>query len=185
MAGKRSEGFTIVELLMAVAIIGILLGLTATAVTGAIRKARDQQASACVALVNQGVAVYYATNGRWPGPIGSKTESGNRVETTGDHEYYELSGSEVRETVKALVDEARQGRPPMDISGLYVSRSSGESSTRAFGVDFLSAIHGTKKGGKKMKSGEMYFGYPESEHGWFRRFHAYYYPKTDKFTFTK
>jgi len=182
---RVKRGFTIVELLMAVAIIGILLGLSATAVTGAIRRGRQQQASACVQIVNQGAAVYYAVYGQWPGPIGSKVVGGSPVSTTGESEYYVLSAEEVRRTVKALVDEARQGRPMMDISGLFVSKSSGESGTRAFGVDFLSAIHGTKKSGKKMTSGEMYFGYPEETHGWFRRFNAYYYPKTDRLEFTK
>jgi len=179
------RGFTIVELLMVIAIIGILLGLTATAVTGAVRRARTEQADACIKLVKQGAEVYYALNGRWPGPIGNKVASGSPVSTTGDSEYYELSASEVRQTVKVLVDEARMGKPMMDISGLFVSRSSGESGTKSFGLDFVSAIHGTKKSGKKMTSGEMYFGYPEESHGWFRRFSAHYYPKTDQLKFTR
>ena len=180
---KANRGFTIVELLMAVAIIGILLGLSATAVTGAIRQAREQQAKACVTLVNQGIAVYYAQEGKWPGPLGSRVESGGRIETEPNADYKELTASEVRQTIKALVDEARMGRPVMDISGLFVSRDSGESNKRSFGMDFLSAIHGTKKNGKKMSSSEMYFGYPEKTHGWFRRFKARYYPKTDQLEF--
>ena len=36
-----------------------------------------------------------------------------------------------------------------------------------------------------MKTGEMYFGYPESEHGWFRRFKMVYSVPGDTITVSK
>jgi len=178
-AENLKRGFTIVELLMVVAIIGILLALSVSAVRGAITKARDKQAEACVALVNQGAEAYYTVKGEWPGSF--------RMEADSDTDHHVLTATEVRSAIYALVWEAHEGRPPMDISGLYVSRHDpGENNNKnVYGTDFMSAIRGTKKSPKKMSAREMYFGYPESEHGYFRRFEAKYYPKTDRLVFTK
>lgn len=176
---KRSSGFTVIELLMVITIIGILMSITVSATTGAIRRAREEQAKACVLAVNQGVAAYYAHEGEWPG------QSDSWSDITGDSDSKELTSTEVRSAVKKLVQLAWEGRPDMDISALYVSRHDpGErNEKRVFGMDFMSAIHGTKKGGKKMSLAEMYFGYPESSHGYFHRLRAVYYPKTDRLVF--
>ena len=82
--------------------------------------------------------------------------------------------------IKALVDEAKNGNPLMDISGLFVSRSPGENGQKGYGLDFMDAIHGTRKSQRKMSTGEMYFGYPEPDHGYFRRFKIVYSLPTDE-----
>ena len=122
---------------------------------------------------------------------GSIRSNGNNEEADGtsDNALYVLSGTEVRSCVKALVDETKNGNPVMDISGLFVSRSQGEknghSVRKAYGMDFMSAIHGTRSSKKKMKTSEMYFGYPDPSTGYFLRFKIVYSIPTDTFSVTQ
>ena len=83
------------------------------------------------------------------------------------------------------MDEAKKGNPLMDISGLYVSRNTGEPGQKGYGLDFMEAIHGTRKSSRKMSTSEMYFGYPEADHGWFRRFKIVYSLPTDEIKVTQ
>lgn len=184
---KRS-GFTILELAVVMAVIAILLGIVTTAAAGAIRQGRIRKAESLCTLVQAGIATYYAQKDRWPGSVGDRIASdslGNRSNDEGsynqsDPNRYVLTGSEVREMIKALVDEAKRGNPLMDISGLFVSRDPGESGGRGLGLDFMEAIHGTRKSSRKMSTSEMHFGYPEVNHGYFRRFKIVYSIPTDQ-----
>ena len=180
------RGFTIVELMMVVGIIAVLMGIVTTAASSSVKMSRSRKADALCALVQTGLATYYAQKDKWP-----ITFSGTRTNSEGtdggsDNDRVELTPSEVRQCVLALVNEAKQGNPMMDISGLFVSRSQGERNTgAAYGLDFMSAVRGTKQSRKKMKTAEMYFGYPESEHGWFRRFKMMYSIPGDSIKVTK
>ena len=49
----------------------------------------------------------------------------------------------------------------------------------------MEAIHGTRKSSRKMSTSEMYFGYPEADHGWFRRFKIVYSLPTDEIKVTQ
>ena len=201
------RAFTIVELMMVAGIIIILMGVVTTAASQSIRAARGRRADALCALVKAGMNAYYARYDEWPGSIGSQIAngtvgSGGNNEGTGgrtDNDKYVLSGTEVRSCVKALVDETKKGTPVMDISGLFVSRFPGElsgagsggkgaSSSRvkkAYGLDFMSAIHGTRASKKKMTTSEMYFGYPDPSTGYFLRFKMVYSIPTDQFSAAK
>lgn len=181
------RAFTIIELAVVISIIGILLGIVTTAAAGAVRQGRVRKAESLCNMVQAGLATYYAQKDRWPGSIGdriandslgtsSEYEDGRR--TTEDE--YVLSGSEVRDMIRAIVLEAKNGNPVMDISGLFVSRDAGEKGGKGMGLDFMDAIHGTRKSSRKMSSSEMNFGYPEAEHGYFRRFKIVYSIPTDE-----
>lgn len=179
------KGFTIIELAVVIAILGILLGIVSTAAASSIRQARIRKAESLCICVQQGLATYYAQKDRWPDPIGDAKNLGTRSNDEGinnqsDANRYVLNASEVRSVIRALVDEAKKGNPLMDISGLYVSRSPGESGQKGYGLDFMDAIHGTRKSQKKMSTSEMYFGYPEPDHGYFRRFKIVYSLPTDE-----
>lgn len=173
---------------MVIGIIGILLGIVTTAASSSVKMSRSRRADALCAIVQSGLAVYNAQEGEWPisglEDKSSRNQSGSN--NTTESLVYELNGGEVRDCVKALVEKTRQNNPVMDISGLFVSRFQGErNSGEAYGLDFMSAIRGTRKSSKKMKLAEMYFGYPESKHGWFRRFKIVYAIGSDSLTVTK
>ena len=191
------RGFTIVELMMVAGVIVVLMGIVTTAASQSIRASRSRRAEALCSLVLAGFNAYYAQYDKWPGSIGERIASGsigtqgNREgeDGTSDNDKYVLSGSEVRDCVKALVDETKKGTPVMDVSGLYVSRFDGEMSgdrvKKAAGMDFMSAIHGTRTSQRKMTTSEMYYGYPDTATGYFLRFKIVYSIPTDTFTVSK
>jgi hypothetical protein len=155
------------------------------------KASRSRRADALCTLVQSGLAVYYAQNDEWPisfrGKGGGNQEGANN---NSDEDVYVLIGSEVRQCVKALVDEAKKGNPIIDVSGLWVSRSDGElrgnSVNRgAVGLDFMSAVRGTKQHPKQMKTAEMYFGYPDPSTGAFLRFKMVYSITADQLTVSK
>ena len=179
------RAFTIIELLVVIAILGILMGIVTTAMAGAYRQSREHKANALCICVEQGLATYRAQKDKWPEPIGDGSGIGSQSNQEGannqtDPNKYILSGSQVRQVCKALVDEAKKGNPLMDISGLYVSRDTGEPGRKGYGLDFADAIHGTQHSRKKMTTSEMYFGYPESSKGYFRRFKIVYVVPADE-----
>lgn len=188
----RRRGFTIVEMLLVIGIIGILLGIVTTAAAGAVKQARTHKADACCVLVQQGMATYYAQYSKWPGSIGDRIKNGihsrsnqEGVNNQSDADRYILTGSEIDDMISDMIKEVKKGNPLLDISGLYVSRSSGENGQRNYGQDFMSAIRGTKRNPKKMKVSEMHFGYPETNHGWFRRFRVVYLIPSDEMKVSK
>ena len=111
----KRHGFTIIELLVVVVILGILLGIVTTAAASAIKQARDHKANALCTCLQQGLATYYAQKDRWPGPVGDRLAAGGTpsrsndegVNNQTDPDKYILTGSEVRQTVKVLIDEAK------------------------------------------------------------------------------
>ncbi len=185
------KGFTIVELLMVIGIIGILLTIVTTAAATSIKASRERKAEALCTLVESGISTYYAQKGKWPGNVGDFSgmsggmDIGGDGENSGSRASYELSGNEVRAAVKDLVEATRQGSPVIDVSGLFVSRDPGESNGKGFGLDFMQAVKGTRNSRDKMKLAEMYFGYPEREHGYFRRFRMRYNFESDYITVTR
>lgn len=181
------RGFTIVELMMVIGIISVLITLITTAASQSVKAGRERRAQALCSVVQTGLATYYAQKAKWPEPLGGKVENGSLKQGndegksgTTDADKYVLSGSEVKQMVLALVNETKAGNPIIDVSGLFVSRTSGEPGTKGYGLDFMSAVRGTKKSPKKMMSSEMYFGYQEKEHGWFRRFKMVYSIPSDQ-----
>lgn len=193
------KGFTIVELMMVIGIIAVLMGIITTAASSSVKASRARKADALCKLVQAGLATYYEQKGEWP--WGNGLPPGNQDDGAGnskDPDNIVLSGAQVRQCVKALVDEAKRGNPVMDISGLFVSRDPGELSggsgakgqsappmTRSYGLDFIQAIRGTKQSPEKMKSGQMYFGYPDPETGYFLRFKMVYSIPSDSVIVSK
>jgi prepilin-type N-terminal cleavage/methylation domain-containing protein len=189
---KTKRGFTIVEMLVVMGIISILIGIVTTAASSSIKQARTRKADACCTLVQQALSTYYAQYGKWPGSIGSRIANGISARTNDeggdgqtDADKYVLDASEIDDMIKTIVLETKKGNPMMDISGLYVSRYSGEKTDKYRGMDFIDAVRGTKQSRKKMKVAEMHFGYPETDHGWFRRFKVVYSITTDEMKVSK
>lgn len=63
---RKQQGFTIVELLIVIVVIGILAALVITTFTGIQRKARDTERQTDIKAIHGQVEAYYAQNGRYP-----------------------------------------------------------------------------------------------------------------------
>ncbi len=63
---NKQQGFTIVELLIVIVVIGILAALVITTFTGIQQKARDTERTTDVKAIHGQVEAYYAQNGVYP-----------------------------------------------------------------------------------------------------------------------
>lgn len=183
------RAFTILELMAVVAIMGILLGIVVAAAANSIKLTRTQKTNAIRAVVQQGLETYHTQKDEWPGRLadvangeGASGKSNTEgLDGTWNHDIYIMdSPDEVKTVIRAVVDECvRNNNPMMDISGLYVSRDRGEKNGHGIGFDFWEAVRGSERTRKKMSVSEMYYGYPETSHGYFRSFSLYYSVPTD------
>jgi general secretion pathway protein G len=63
---RKESGFTIVELLIVIVVIGILAALVVTTFSGIQRKARDSERQTDINAVHSQVEAYYAQEGKYP-----------------------------------------------------------------------------------------------------------------------
>jgi type II secretion system protein G len=63
---KKQSGFTIVELLIVIVVIGILAGLVITTFTGIQQKARNTERQTDIKAIHGQLEAYYAQNGKYP-----------------------------------------------------------------------------------------------------------------------
>ena len=193
------RGFTIVELLVVIAIIGVLLGIVTTAATSSVRNGRTRRADAMASALQQAISAYYAQEGKWPGPIESRSGSmGNKVK-------YTFSGREgdaiLREVVSKSVGSSAS-RPLVDASALFVARAShvhgdgcfdvhGDRNSTAYcgnqhcitGVDFTLAANQQSK--VHIPFSDMAFGWQGRTNGKFCRFWITYNSQADSVTVSR
>lgn len=60
------SGFTIVELLVVIVVLGVLASVTVVAYNGVQKRARDSQRLAALSAIVKGVELYRTTNGSFP-----------------------------------------------------------------------------------------------------------------------
>lgn len=76
------SGFTIVELLVVIVVIGILAGLVLNSFSGAQGRARDAKRKTDIRTLTTALEIYYAENGQYPsGPLGSTAIDGSWATT--------------------------------------------------------------------------------------------------------
>lgn len=63
---KREQGFTIIELLIVIIVIGILAALVITTYNGIQQKARNTERQTDINAIRSQVEAYYAQNGKYP-----------------------------------------------------------------------------------------------------------------------
>ena len=63
---RKESGFTIVELLIVIVVIGILAALVITTFSGIQKKARDSERQTDINAIHGQVEAYYAQNGKYP-----------------------------------------------------------------------------------------------------------------------
>ncbi len=187
----KRRGFTIVELMMVVGILAVLLTIVITAATGAIKQARINRADALVRTVQAGIMTYYAQYNQWPGGFDPENvqQGGNVIGANNqtDPDRYQLTTSETDDCIRDVVRKSVDGNtsPLLDVMSLFVARA-GSIGDKTTGMDMHTAIHGSKSSPKKLnRINEMVFGYPEPEHGYFRRFKLIYSVPTDHMSVTK
>jgi len=76
---KKQKGFTIVELLIVIVVIGILAGLVITTFNGIQQKGRDTERQTDVKAIHSQVEAFWAQKGYYP----SLTDLNDRTATTG------------------------------------------------------------------------------------------------------
>ncbi|CAN5421648.1 N/A [soil metagenome] len=76
---NKQSGFTIVELLIVIVVIGILAGLVITTFNGIQQKARDTERETDIKAIHAQVEAFWAQKGYYP----SLTDMNDRVATTG------------------------------------------------------------------------------------------------------
>ena len=188
---KAHSAFTIVELLVVVAIIGVLLGIVTTVATSSMKNARGRRAEAMRSAFEQAIATFYAQEGKWPGPI--ETMADNASSSTNL-----LTAAQADQVFSEIVEKsvgANASRPLIDASALFVAKKSavdgdgcfdkhGDKSAKDYcgnrrcvtGMDFTLAVS------KGWSVSEMAFGWQGVEYGRFRRFWITYNAKTDSVT---
>lgn len=76
---KQSKGFTIVELLIVIVVIGILAGLVITTYNGIQQKARNTERTTDLKTFQSQLEAYNANNGRYPTTTDLGTTGANNV----------------------------------------------------------------------------------------------------------
>lgn len=84
------KGFTIVELLIVIVVIGILATITIVAYSGVQTRARDSQRQSDVNAIVKAIELYYVDMGRYPGGSGS-TVINSGWSTTADASWANLA----------------------------------------------------------------------------------------------
>lgn len=196
---KRNShpAFTIVELLVVVAIIGILLGLVSMAANGALKNARTKRATAMCTILQQAINTYYAQKGEWPSAIKSQAEHMNGKDT---HVFAASDADKIfQDIVKSSVG-ANATMRLLDPTGLFVADASNlknggdgcfdnhaEKNGANYcgnqkcinGRDFSDAV---KRGKLHLSVSKMAFGYQGKEYGKFCRYWITYNGRTDSVT---
>lgn len=197
---NRKSGFTIVELLVVVAIISILAGAITMGVNGMFYKSRLGRAKAMQAMLQSGLETFYARTGEWPDAIQSlvnKNPEGDSVLLTADQAddcFRDIVRMSVGPNAKPVLDPAglfvsqnvddygctdihRARKKAEDLNVISKTAHKCDGSKCKRGIDFSEAV---KKGSKtQIKLAKMNFGYQGPNHGRFCRFRVYYYPKAD------
>lgn len=199
---KVRKAFTLIELMMVVAVIAVLVGIVTVAASGAVRNARSKRADAMRVALEQGIAAYYAQEGVWPDAIESR--AGNMTTDT-----YTFTPSETDDILRQVVGKAfgkGGGRRSVlvDASALFVANASrlGNNGEGCYdnhsnrnkttfcgdkkcisGMDFMTVAN--RNGKFYIPFSNLAFGYQGTEEARFRRFWLTYNGKTDSVSVSK
>ena len=186
LCANARGGFTIVELLVVIAVIGVLMGIVTTAATASIRQARERRISAMKQTLQAGLAAYYAKNDEWPGALKNIADDGSFTEDEMRNGYKILTDTQTENVFRELIEKSTQknSAPYLDVNGLFVAKSAPPSGAEkkpeqvARGRDYKAASNRNDKR-SYISPGEMIVGYARKKSGYFRRYRIYYNFRTD------
>ncbi len=101
----RQRGFTIVELLIVIVVIGILAAIVIVAYNGAQGRARDSQRLSDVETIRKALEIYKINNGAYPNSVPTANAGGWEVST---------NGTSATNFLSALVSSNGVSRIPVD-----------------------------------------------------------------------
>lgn len=171
------KGFTLVELMMVVAILAVLLGIVTTAATASIRQSRERQAQAMKQTLQNGIAAYKVRKDKWPGKLEDWADRASNKGTLGylsngdyDNVMHELLRASSGKSTKSRV---------MDPVGLAVIPTSGTDG-RLNCMDYRSVTTKNNKHSKRMEPNEMTVVYPRKDTGKAYRYVIEYNTESDE-----
>src|SRR5574343_151978 len=85
-----SKGFTIVELIIVIAIISILAGIVLSSIAGYINRAKDETAKSNVGQIVKSLQVYYSENGNFVNYTLPTTLNSSKYGANVNPNYYEF-----------------------------------------------------------------------------------------------
>ncbi len=134
------KGFTIVELLIVVVVIGILAAIVTVAYTGIQSRARDSAVQSELKGFGKAVEVYHALNGAYPTGSQLASEGGVKVNKAmylagnSNNWYYCISTDGSRFAVGATAESSRAGFRYDSVDGLEVNSNVWGATTCPNGV---------------------------------------------------
>ena len=169
---QLKKGFTIIELMVVIAVIGILVTLVTKAATSSVKEARVKNSQVMASTIKMGIASYRAYKGEWPGVIETYAEQG-RSPQGNSAKRGALSPNDADAVVQEVVKESGQGNPLLDVSGLFVANKSVADARQGYGLRYTEARK------QNVSLANMAFGYQRKRDGVFRRFLICYDPTND------
>lgn len=152
-SNRRSSGFTLVELLIVVAIIGILLGLLSGAIKETIDNAKKKKIEAERIALNTALVNFWHDYNRWP-----HTEGQEQYKKEGDGEHLRYYGTQNWKVFNQLAAKNKLANPLekayLDESALTTTTGNSGAGTRiglarkrgtAEPTDQSTLVHGDKK----------------------------------------
>ena len=172
------RGFTIIELLMVIAILAVLLGIITTAATASIRQSRDRQAQAMKQTLQNGITAYRVRKDKWP----EKLEKWADQEHDGTLGYLSRSDYDkvIQEILRVSTGRNAKNRV-LDPVGLAVIPAS-ESDGKIGCMDFRTVTTKNNKHAKRMEYNEMTVVYPKTDTGRAYRYVIEYNAESDEVT---
>lgn len=169
------KGFTIVELLMVIAVIAVLLGIVTAAATASIRQARGRRTSAMKQTLQAGIVSYRQLKDEWPGKLEDLAEQSHN----GTLGYLRNSDYDkvVQELLKLSAGKSARNRV-LDPVGLLVMNASAQDGVSG-GMDYRAVATKNHKYAKRMSATEMTVVYPRQEDGKAYRYVIEYNAESD------
>ena len=160
------KGFTLLELMIVVAILAVLLGIITTMATASMRKARERRTQAMLQTLQNGIAAYRQRMDKWPGKLENvaKERTNDETYTLTDDEY----DSVVQDLLKVSSGKDSKNRV-LDPVGLRVMRRGGSRAR-----EYREAVKKNGKYGKQLSPSEMTIVYSNASDGKAKRYHIKY-----------